>query len=96
MKLRSIPPKTALKHTRLARGSSSVSSINRVSKWQPKVLETKARRRPKMEVTQHDVDVEIAKHIARLTEEIELWLPEFGEDALLLLYEERARWAESM
>ena len=38
----------------------------------------------------------IRTRIASLTAEIAQWLPEFGEDALMALYEERARWGEMM
>ena len=45
-------------------------------------------------MSSNDMQRFLQERIDMLTEEIALWLPELGEEALMQLYEERARWGE--
>ena len=95
MRLRSIPPKTACKRAprqRACRLRSAPEAQGAEPAWYPHIHE-RAKQAPGLLTRQH-VDAEVAKNIARLTEEIDQWLEELGESALLALDEERARWAE--
>jgi hypothetical protein len=96
MPLRSIPPITACKRAprqqprRLLRSDAPPEA----TAWKPTV-HTRLKQPPGL-LTRHHVEAEVAKNIARLTNEIDNWLEEFGEQALLALYEERSRWAEGL
>ena len=45
-------------------------------------------------MSSNDMQRFLQERIDMLTEEIALWLPELGEEALMRVYEERARWGE--
>ena len=91
MKLRSIPPRTMCKryaarpprHT--ARGTAP---------WRPHVLPQAAPTTTLQQARRTLLRQQCDAHIAYLTEEITQWLEEFGEEALMTLYEQRARLAE--
>lgn len=89
MPLHSIPPITACKRARRLRHRDAPTQA---PDWLPHVHERL--RQAAFLISRAHVDSEVAKNIARLTDEINNWLEEFGEQALLALYEERARWAE--
>ena len=90
MKLRSIPPRTMCKRNtirgpaRRARGTAP---------WRPRVLppaSSTTQQQARRSVLRQQCD----ENIRYLTEEITQWLEEFGEEALMTLYEQRARLAE--
>ena len=91
--LYSIPPHTALRRERRPRVPRRTTGPTRSgTAWRPRVL-------PAADVCGPDgvsslVRATCLAHIASLDEEIRLWLPELGEDALMRVYEERARWGE--
>lgn len=91
MKLRAIPPQTAMKRCHRLR-ALRLGNPERNASWQPYIHQKT--KRPLGILTKRAVAVEVAWNIDRLTTEIAQWLPELGEDSLLKLYEERARWAE--
>ena len=89
VKLRSIPPRTMAHVRPVARRNAPAS---RVSSWHPHVV-PHASRTPAGEPLAY-LRSHCQSRIDDLTDEIAQWLPEMGEQALLLIYEERARWAE--
>ena len=83
--LHSIPPRTAL-----GRHHAPAHVTPRL--WRPRVL-------PATDVHASEgvsslVRATCLAHIASLDEEIRQWVPELGEEALMRVYEERARWGE--
>ena len=81
--LRSIPPRTAL-------GRYQVLPQSRTKhRWY--VSNTKKSTQSHMHM---EIMATIRTRIESLTAEITQWLPEFGEEALMGLYEERARCGE--
>ncbi len=90
--LRSIPPMTALRRTRQPHNAGQRQRMP-ARNWAPRGRQHPTPRAPH-QVRRRDVVGQLDAHLRELTDEIERWLPEFGESALLLLYEERARLAE--
>ena len=91
--LHSIPPYTALRRERRPRLPGRTTGPTRSrAPWRPRVL-------PAADVRASEgvsslVRATCLAHIASLDEEIRQWLPELGEEALMRIYEERARWGE--
>ena len=79
MRLRSIPPRVSLKRPAATR------------EWTPHVLPHR-QPQPASQLRQ-SMPALIQQRIDALSQEITSWLPEFGETALMALYEEQARWA---
>ena len=91
MKLRSIPPRTMCKRPPV-RGS--VRRVRGTTPWHPHVLPHAAPTTTLQQARRVHLRQQCDAHIAYLTEEITQWLEEFGEEALMTLYEQRARLAE--
>ena len=91
MKLRSIPPRTMLK--RDATRKAAPRALRTVP-WRPHVLPSASSTTTLQHARRVHLRRQCDAHIAYLTEEITQWLEEFGEEALMTLYEQRARLAE--
>ena len=92
MKLHSIPPAHRNTTHSVRREHRGVSTRSVGSTWKPRVVPHKPL--PREEIHSSGVKTIIQQKIDHLTDEITLWIEEFGEDALLQLHEERARWSE--
>ena len=91
--LRSIPPHTALRREKRSRLPRHMTGHARsIASWRPRILQAADVRGP--DGVSSLVRATCLAHIASLDEEIRLWLPELGEEALMRVYEERARWGE--
>ncbi len=88
MRLRAIPPHTACKRSPREQCLPPGSQRIGVRAPHPRV--------PPAGIHRRHLDAAVTQRIQFLTDEIAQWLPELGEEALLALYEERARWAEGV
>ena len=91
--LHSIPPHTALRRERRLRLPRHTTDHARPRPpWRPRVLHNTPT--DASDGVSFLVRATCQAHIASLDEEIRQWLPELGEEALMRIYEERARWGE--